>query len=119
MKERKQPIKPTQEMGQSINDWRSKFPVRGLFKLGILIEVILVMLVKRVNWPKALATVDQKYYQKCLDTGEANFVYRPADITRGEIGPQSTDNFSGYKWDWIWLVLIILWLYRRIKKAKQ
>ena len=119
MKERKQPIKPTQEFGQSSNDWRSKFPVRGLFKLGILFEVLLVMLVKRVNWQKALATVDQLYYQKCLDTGEANFVYRPADLLRGEIGPQSTDNFSGKKWDWIWLILIILWLYRRIKKAKR
>jgi hypothetical protein len=120
MKERKHPIKPTQEIGQQYTDWRNKnYFIKSFFKLKVFVEVVLVMLTKRVGWMKAQATIDQEYYQRCLNTGKANFLYRPADLSQGEIGPQSTKNFSGGWWDWLLIVLIILWLYRRIKNAKR
>lgn len=82
----------------------------------LLWSAVYVMITRQVSWSKAVSTIDAEYYTKCLNTGEANILYRPADPMTPEIGPQRRIE---EQFDW-WLVLIIAivlrWLYKRFKK---
>lgn len=96
----------------------------GWFKTILARQVLLwhrlwVMARYRVGWSKAGATVDEYYYQKCMQTQQANILYRPAQGAL-EVGPQSRMNWnnSGII-EWI-VVLIIIWVLSRIiKKSKK
>lgn len=96
--------------------WMQRPIIRGFFKLHILVQIVFVMIGKNVNWEKAKSTVDRRYYQRCLNTGKENFLYRPA-ILPGEIGPQSTVAFTGRSWwDIILLIIMALYVIRRLKQ---
>jgi hypothetical protein len=97
------------------------FSEYGFFKERLVRQYLLwsavyVMITRNVNWSKALSTVDAEYYNKCLNTGEANILYRPANPLTTEIGPQIRIE-QGFDW---WLVLIIAivlrWLFKKLKK---
>ena len=79
-------------------------------------SAVYVMIKYNVGFKKALSTIDAEYYAKCVNTGEANILYRPADPMTQEIGPQMRIQ-QGFDW---WLVLIIAivlrWLYKKYKK---
>ena len=93
----------------------------GFWKRRLVGQILLwsalyVMITRQVGWSKAVSTIDTEYYTKCLNTGEANILYRPADPMTIEIGPQRRIED---KFDW-WLVIIIAivlrWLYKKLKK---
>jgi hypothetical protein len=98
--------------------WRDIWLIGAILKLWIAVQVIAVMVVKRVGYSKAVATVDQFYYQKCKDTNTENYLYRPP-TNANEIGPQSTGRTSGGWWDWIIIVIVAWYVYKQIKKAKR
>jgi len=87
-----------------------------LIRQYLLWSAVYVMITRNVNYSKAISTVDAEYYAKCVNTGEANILYRPADPMTQEIGPQMRIQ-QGFDW---WLVLIIAivlrWLYKKLKK---
>ena len=87
-----------------------------LIRQYLLWSAVYVMLTRRVGWNKAVSTIDAEYYTKCLNTGEANILYRPANDLTLEIGPQRRIQ-QGFDW---WLVLIIAivlrWLYKKFRK---
>ena len=82
----------------------------------LLWSAVYIMLTRRVSWNKAVSTIDAEYYTKCLNTGEANILYRPANDLTLEIGPQRRIQ-QGFDW---WLVIIIAivlrWLYKKLKR---
>ena len=79
-------------------------------------SAVYVMITRNVGFRKALSTIDAEYYTKCLNTGEANILYRPAVPNTSELGPQMRIQ---QEFDW-WLVLIIAivlrWLYKKFKR---
>ena len=95
--------------------WLKTILVRQL----LLWHTIWVMARYRVGWNKARATVDEHYYQKCMQTGQANILYRPAQNAM-EVGPQNRLNWNKSSIvEWL-VVLIIIWVLSRIiKKAKR
>ena len=97
--------------------WKHIYIVKIFFKLAITVEVLMQMMIKRQGWSEAVATVDYRYYQKCLNTGKENFLYRPALEGTTEVGPQSTGAFEGI--NWLQIILLIIAIYWLFKKAKQ
>ncbi len=87
-----------------------------LIRQYLLWSAVYIMITRNVNYSKAISTVDAEYYQKCVNTGEANILYRPADLMTTELGPQLRIQ-QGFDW---WLVIIIAivlrWLYNKLKK---
>lgn len=99
---------------QSIEDygfWKRRYAGQVL-----LWSAVYVMITRQVSWSKAVSTIDAEYYTKCLNTGKANLLYRPADPMTTEIGPQRRIK---EEFDW-WLVILIAivlrWIYKKIKK---
>ena len=90
--------------------WKERFARQVL-----LWSAVYVMITRNVGFRKALSTIDAEYYTKCLNTGEANILYRPAVPNTNEVGPQMRIQ---QEFDW-WLVLIIAivlrWLYKKMK----
>jgi hypothetical protein len=86
-----------------------------LIRQYLLWSAVYIMITRNVNYSKAISTIDAEYYQKCVNTGEANILYRPAEMTT-ELGPQRRIQ-QGFDW---WLVVIIAivlrWLYKKVKK---
>ena len=82
----------------------------------LLWSAVYVMITRQVSWSKAVSTIDAEYYTKCLNTGEANILYRPADPLTTEVGPQRR---TKEQFDW-WLVIVIAivlrWVYKKLKK---
>lgn len=95
-------------------DWRQWFPFRSFFVTKVWFEIAFCMIVKGVNYQKAKATIDNMYYERARTTGRQNFLYRPPEA--GEIGPQSTGAMDAKWWEWILIILLILWLINKIKK---
>jgi hypothetical protein len=87
-----------------------------LVRQYLLWSAVYIMITRNVNYSKAISTIDAEYYQKCVNTGEANILYRPADPMTTEIGPQMRIQ-QGFDW---WLVIIIAivlrWVYKKLKK---
>ena len=87
-----------------------------LIRQYLLWSAVYIMITRNVNYSKAISTVDAEYYQKCVTTGKANILYRPADPMTTELGPQMRIQ---QEFDW-WLVIIIAivlrWLYKKLKK---
>ncbi len=81
----------------------------------LLWSAVYVMITRNVNWSKALSTLDAAYYNECLNTGEANILYRPANPLTTEIGPQIRIE-QGFDW-WLVIILAIIlrWLYKKLK----
>lgn len=99
-----------------VASWMQKPIIRGFFKLHILVQIVVVMIGKNVNWEKAKSTVDRRYYDRCLNTGKENFLYRPA-ILPGEIGPQMTGSFIGRSWwDIILLIIMAFYVSKKLKR---
>ena len=82
----------------------------------LLWSAVYVMITRQVSWGKAVSTIDAEYYTKCLNTGEANLLYRPADPLTTELGPQRR---TKEQFDW-WLVILIAivlrWVYKKLKR---
>lgn len=90
-----------------------------LVRQVLLWRTLWVMARYRVGWSKARATVDEHYYQKCMQTGKANILYRPAQNAM-EVGPQARLNWNSSSIiEWLVLIIIIWVLSRIIKKAKR
>jgi hypothetical protein len=87
-----------------------------LIRQYLLWSAVYIMITRNVNYSKAISTVDAEYYQKCVNTGEANILYRPADPMTIEIGPQMRIQ-QGFDW-WLVILLAIVmrWLYKTLKK---
>ena len=87
-----------------------------LVRQYLLWSAVYVMITQKVTFAKAQGMVSYEYWKKCMDTGEANILYRPADSSIGEIGPQRRTEGSV---DWWLLVIIAMVLYRLYKKYKK
>jgi len=87
-----------------------------LVRQYLLWSAVYVMITRKVSFAKAQGMVSYEYWKKCMDTGEANILYRPADSSIGEIGPQRRTEGSV---DWWLLVIIAMVLYRLYKKYKK
>lgn len=87
-----------------------------LIRQYLLWSAVYLMITRNVNYSKAIATIDAEYYNKCVNTGEANILYRPADPLTNEIGPQMRIQ-QGFDWWLVILLAIVLrWLYNKLKK---
>jgi hypothetical protein len=91
--------------------WRERYARQVL-----LWSAVYVMLTRQVGWSKAVSTIDAEYFTKCLNTGKANILYRPADPMTTELGPQRR---TKEQFDW-WLVIVIAivlrWVYKKAKR---
>ena len=87
-----------------------------MIRQWLLWSAVYVMITRKVSFQWAVDTIRHEYYMKCIDTGQPNILYRRADPSLGEIGPQNRIERS---FDW-WLVIIIAlvlrWLYKKYKK---
>jgi hypothetical protein len=86
-----------------------------LIRHYLLWSALYIMINRNVFYSNAISTLDAEYYAKCVNTGEANILYRPADPMTNELGPQMRIQ-QGFDW---WLVIIVAivlrWLYKKIK----
>jgi len=90
-----------------------------LVRQAILWHRLWIITSQGVGWVEAGQQIDDYYKNKCIETGEANILYRPPQGPH-EIGPQSRLEYYNTKiMDWVWAFIIILVLYKIFKKRND